>query len=107
MRTKGGEARGFFGAGWPEIDKGGLISLASLYQINEEELVSSIQQAFTNIRIWLRGLDLNQRPSGYEPERSSISLADCIALPPATSNFSTQFTRILDPYWTHGAGVNP
>jgi hypothetical protein len=72
VRTKGGEARGFFGAGWPEIDKGGLISLASLYQINEEELVSSIQQAFTNIRIWLRGLDLNQRPSGYEFKRSGL-----------------------------------
>ncbi len=23
---------------------------------------------FRTVRIWLRGLDLNQRPSGYEPD---------------------------------------
>ena len=89
MRTKGGEARGFFGAGWHKIGK--LISLASLYQINKEELVSSIQQAFTNIRIWLRGLDLNQRPSGYEFKRSGrwnyLSLADSVVLLPRNRRF--------------------
>ena len=32
-------------------------------------------------RIWLRGVDLNHRPLGYEPKRSILSPVESIALP--------------------------
>jgi hypothetical protein len=56
-----------FGTGWPEMDKGKLISFPSLSQMKEGP-VGSYQQALANQQNWLRGLDLNQRPSGYEPD---------------------------------------
>jgi len=32
-------------------------------------------------RKWLRGVDLNHRPLGYEPKRSILSPVESIALP--------------------------
>jgi hypothetical protein len=46
---------------------------------------------------WLRGLDLNQRPSGYEPERSILSLADSVALTLATGQKTLYSRPILCP----------
>jgi hypothetical protein len=39
-----------------------------------------------SIRGWLRGVDLNHRPLGYEPKRSILSPVDSTALP----RFTTQ-----------------
>src|SRR3984957_8816274 len=38
-----------------------------------------------NFKKWLRGLDLNQRPSGYEPVGQTLSLVVSVALTPATA----------------------
>jgi hypothetical protein len=49
----------------------------------------------------LRGLDLNQRPPGYEPERSTLSLVDLSTLSPRTCHFSPTEPLILNPFCTH------
>jgi len=49
---------------------------------------------------WLRGSDLNRRPSGYELEDHTLGPIDSVALiamrPPKTFPKS----RVLDPSWT-------
>ena len=45
----------------------------------------------------MRGLDLNQRPSVYEPERSILSLADSVALTLATGLKALYSRPILCP----------
>ena len=86
----------FFGNGWPEIDKGKLNSFPSLSRTKEGP-VGGTQQALTNQSIWLRGLDLNQRPSGYEPVGQTLSLAVSVALTPATVHFHPKFGGIPCP----------
>ena len=54
---------------------------------------------------WLRGLDLNQRPSGYEPDelpgcstpRSSLNLQASQALGKVRIGRSTRFVATLSP----------
>jgi hypothetical protein len=51
-----------FGAGWPEIDAGKVISFPNLSQKcrqKEEGLAGGVQQALVNQYDWLRGSDLN------------------------------------------------
>src|ERR1700681_4870496 len=59
--------------------------------------IKRAQVRFPALSPWLRGLDLNQRPSGHEPERSILSLADSVALTLATG-LKTLYSRpILCP----------
>jgi hypothetical protein len=44
-------------------------------------LLKSAQPIETKQWSWLRGVDLNHRPLGYEPKGSKLSPVDSIALP--------------------------
>ena len=46
----------------------------------------------------MRGTDLNGRPWGYEPERSTVSFADCVALARILTPISSQIPQV----WTFG-----
>jgi hypothetical protein len=46
---------------------------------------------------WLRGLDLNQRPLGYEPFRSKLNPADSVAIQPLNRRISAILNRYLRP----------
>jgi hypothetical protein len=54
----------------------------------------------TNKMAWLRGLDLNQRPPGYEPRRSTLSLVGGAALSLRPRYFYPSDTLVLDASWT-------
>jgi hypothetical protein len=55
--------------------------------------------AFRQWRSWLRGVDLNHRPLGYEPNRTTLSLIDSATPSPATAVQSALIERVLVPFW--------
>ena len=48
---------------------------------------------------WLRGTDMNGRPSGYEPAKHTLSLDDLIALTVSRPSKTSDEPGVLDASW--------
>ena len=58
-----------------------------------------VEDAMGTMHFWLRGVDLNHRPLGYEPKRSALTRADSVRLPHPSSKNQSNLTRFC--YLSH------
>ena len=59
----------------------------------------------TKTKDWLRGVDLNHRPLGYEPNRTPLTASDSNALASPSHSKPRENSSVLDPNWTQISGL--
>ena len=56
--------------------------------------------------LWLRGVDLNHRPLGYEPNIATLSGSEFIQVAPTNGTHTSVSSPVLDPSWTQLLNLN-